>query len=146
QIAAQILTDIPLAKLAKERIKPKRRLGVWEIVLIAIGSPIWLSLAIAVLAVVFSLYAVLWSVVISFWAVFVSLACCAFGGVVAGGAFAFGGYALSGVAVVAAGLICAGLSIFAFFGCKAATKGAAMLAKGFALGLKKCFVGKERAE
>lgn len=46
EVAGQIIADIPLSKLVKERIKPKRALNVWEIVLLAIGSPIWLSLII----------------------------------------------------------------------------------------------------
>ena len=46
EVAGQIIAEIPLSKLVKERIKPKRALNVWEIVLLAIGSPIWLSLMI----------------------------------------------------------------------------------------------------
>lgn len=45
EVAGQIIADIPLSKLVKERIKPKRALNVWD-VLLAIGSPIWLSLMI----------------------------------------------------------------------------------------------------
>lgn len=56
EIAAQIIADIPLTRLVKEKIKPKRRLKTWEIVLIVLGSPIWLSLAIAAAAVFFSMY------------------------------------------------------------------------------------------
>ena len=41
EIAAQIIADIPLTRLVKERIKPKRRLKTWEIVLIVLCSPIW---------------------------------------------------------------------------------------------------------
>lgn len=46
EVAGQVIAEIPLSKLVKERIKPKRALNVWEIVLLAIGSPIWLSLMI----------------------------------------------------------------------------------------------------
>ena len=52
EIATQIISDIPLSKLAKEKIKPKKRLGALEITLIILGSPIWLSLAIALLSVI----------------------------------------------------------------------------------------------
>jgi len=145
-IAAQIIADIPLSKIAKERIKPKRRLKAWEITLLAVGSPIWLSLAIAVFAVVLSVYVVLWSVIISVWAVFGSLIACAFGGVAVGAVFAVYGNAPSGIATVGAGIFCAGLAIFLFFGCKAATKGIIILTQKLALGIKKCFMGKEKAE
>jgi len=90
-IAAQIIADIPLTKIAKERLRPKKRLGAWEILLLVLGSPIWLSLAVAVFSVILALYAVLWSVIVSVWAIFISLASCALGGIAGGTAFAFSG-------------------------------------------------------
>jgi uncharacterized membrane protein len=129
EIATQILTDIPLTKIAKERIKPKRRIRAWEIVLLALGSPIWLSLAIAAVAVILSLYAVLWSVIISIWAVFGSLVACSIGGVAASIIFAVSGNGLSGIVMIGASVVCAGLSIFTFFGCKAATNAVILLTK-----------------
>ena len=51
EIAEQIIAEVPLSKLARERIHSRRRLRVWEIVLLAVGSPIWLSLAVAALPV-----------------------------------------------------------------------------------------------
>ena len=79
EIVTQTIADIPLAKIAKERIKPKRRLKAWEIVLLTVGSPIWFSLGIAAVSVVFALYVSLWAVIISLWAVFGSLTLCAAG-------------------------------------------------------------------
>lgn len=143
EIAAQIVADIPLVKIAKEKIKPKRRLKAWEIMLLVLGSPIWLSLLIAAFAVILSLYASLWSVIISLWAVFGSLVCCAFGGIVAGIVFVLSGNGLTGIAMFGAGFLCAGLSIFLFFGCKAATKGTLLLTKKIALGIKNYFVKKD---
>ena len=145
EIVKQAVAETPLAKIAKERIKSKRRLRAGEIVLLVLGSPIWLSLLIAALAVILSLYASLWSVVISLWAVFGLLIGCAFGGVVAGVVFACSGNALSGIAMLAAGIVCAGLSIFMFYGCKAATKGVLILTKKFAIWIKNCFIKKEEA-
>ena len=143
EIVAQIIAETPFTKIAKERIKPKRQLKTWEIVLLALGSPIWFSLAIAAISVVFSLYVSLWSVVISFWAVFVSLAACSVGGIVASAILAILGKGLAGVAMFSAGLICGGLSIFTFFGCKAATKGVIILTEKIAVGIKNCFIKKE---
>lgn len=143
-VASQIIADIPFAKIAKEKIKPKRRLRAWEIVLLALGSPIWLSLAIAAFAVILSVYVVIWSVIISLWAVFGSLIGCAVGGFAAGIGFAISLNSLGGVALIGAGLVCAGLAIFLFYGCKEATKGTALLTQKIALGIKKCFVGKEK--
>lgn len=145
RIAAQIIAEIPFVKIAKEKIKPKRRLGAWEIVLLVLGSPIWLSLLIAAFAVVLSLYVVIWSVVISLWSVFVSLIASGVGVVLAGGLFVGIGYGMSGGALIGAGLVCVGLSVFVFFGCRAASKAMLLLSKKLALGMKYCLIGKERA-
>ena len=50
-------------------------------------------------------------------------------GIVSGIGFALMGYWIPGMALVAAGLVCGGLSVFFFFGCKAATRGMVRLTK-----------------
>lgn len=144
ELAAQIIADIPLNKIAKEKMKTKRKLSVWEIVLLVLGSPIWLSLLIAAFAVALSVYVVLWAMVISLWAVDVSLWACALAGIV-GMAFAFGGNVLTGIAMLAAGLVCAGLAIFLLYGCKLATTGTILLTEKVVLGVKNWFIKKEEA-
>ena len=146
EIFAQVVADIPFSKIAKEKFKPKRRLTAWEIVLLALGSPIWLSLGIAAFAVILSLYISLWAVVISLWAIFAALAGCALGGIVAAIVFACSGNLLTGIAMLGAGILLAGLSIFMFFGCKAATKGTVLLAKKMALSIKNCIIRKKAAQ
>lgn len=145
ELVSQTVADTPLAKIAKERIKPKRRLKAWEIILIVLGSPIWLSLLIAVFAVIFTLYVVLWAVIICLWAAFASVLACAFGAVVGGTVLVCNGNTSTGIALIAAGLVCAGLSIFVFYGCKAATRGVLILTKKIALWTKNCFRKKEEA-
>ena len=142
-IVSQILSDIPLLKIVKHKVKAKRKLSAWEIVLIAIGSPIWLSLLIAAFAVVISLYAVFWSLIISLWAVWVSFIACSVAGIFAGIVFGITTNALSGIFMIGASIVLAGLVIFLFFGCKGATRGAAILTKKMALGIKKAFTKKE---
>ena len=142
-IVSQTVADVPLVKIAKKRIKPERRLKAWEIVFLVLGSPIWLSLAIAAAVVIFAIYISLWSVIISLWAVFASFAGCSIGGVASCVIFAVGGNGASGVAMLAAGIVCAGLAIFMFYGCKAATKGTLILTKKIAIWIKNRFRGKE---
>lgn len=142
-IVAQILTEIPLAKIAKEKIKHTRRLRVWEIVLLAVGSPIWLSLLIAAFAVILSLYVVLWSVIIALWSVFVSFVVCAPVGILMGIVYACTGSGLAGIFMLSCGLTLAGLAVFVFFGCMAATKGTLLLTKKIALGIKHRMLKKE---
>lgn len=144
EIASQIIAETPLLKLAKEKIKPKRKMKAWEIVLLVLGSPIWLSLLAAALVVIIAVYIVIWSVIISLWAIFASLISCAVGGTVAGIIFTCTGNLLPGIAMMGASIFCAGLSIFAFFGCREATGGAAWLTKKIIIGIKHLFVGKEK--
>lgn len=146
EIVSQIVADTPLTKIVKENIKPKRRLTVWEIILLILGSPVWFSLLITVFAVAVSLYAVLWSGIISLWAGFVSLVACSFAGVIAGIVFMVTGNSISGIATIGAGIVCAGLSIFMFFGCKAITKGMLRLTKNMFLAIKHRLIKKEVAE
>lgn len=142
-IITQILADTPLTKLVKEKAKPKRTLKAWEIVLLVLGSPIWLSLLIAAFIIILAVYIVVWSVVITLWSIEAAFAACSLGGIVSAAIFAFQGNGLTGLAMLSAGIICAGFSIFMFYGCKVATKGILLLTKKMALGIKTLFVGKE---
>ena len=139
-IVAQIVSEYPLSRLVKARVKPKRTLEGWEILLLILGSPVWLSLLIGAISVIVSLYAAIWSVVITLGAVFVSLAACLFGGVVLGIALAVQGRVVSGFAVLGAALVCAGVAILVAFLCQLAVKGTLLLTKKTALGIKKIFM------
>ena len=143
EILARILVDMPSVKAEQKKSKPERRLRWWEILLLILGSPIWLSLLLAAAAVALSLYAVLWSLVVSLWAVEISFWGAALGTVVGGMGMAIFGYVTAGLAMLGAGLICAGLSVFLFFGCIAATKGTLLLTRKIAVGIKRWFTGKE---
>ena len=142
-VVAQILSEIPLGKLVKEKIKPKRRFTWWEITLIAVGSPIWLSLLISAFAVVISLYATIWALVASLWAVGASLAGGALGGITLAVLMFTQSRVVSGIAILGAAFVCAGLAILLFFACRAATVGAAKLAKTIVLATKRLFIRKE---
>jgi uncharacterized membrane protein len=144
-IVAQIIADTPFTKLVKEKLKPKKRMKAWEIVLLVLGSPIWLALGISAFAVVLALYICLWAVIVSLWSVFGSLVGGGFGLMVAGIVIALGGEGLTGIAVLGAGCLCVGLSILAFYGCKMATKGTLLLTKKLAVWIKTGFAKKEDA-
>ena len=109
--------------------KGKRGWKAWEILLLVLGSPLWLSLLIAAAAVVLSVFVSLWAVVISLWSVFGALVGSALGLLAGAGILACCGHGLTGAALAGLGLACAGLSIFAFFGCRAVSKGMWMLTK-----------------
>lgn len=144
EIATQILSETPITKLIKAR--KKRRLTGTEITLLILGFPLWLPLLVAAFAVVFSLWISLWAVVISLWCVPVSLAACGIGGIIGGIILAVTSKALNGIALIGTALVCIGLSVFAFYGCKAATKASAVLTKRLWLWIKKCIMHKEKGK
>ena len=129
EIIAQILSEAPRTAAAAAKKPERRSLRAWEIVLLVLGAPLWLSLLLAAFAVILSIYIVLWSLVLSLWAVEASFVGCALGFVLGGVILTLTGHPLAGFALLAAALVCAGLSIFLFFGCRAVTKGLLLLTK-----------------
>ncbi|MBP5354381.1 MAG: DUF1700 domain-containing protein [Lachnospiraceae bacterium] len=145
-IVLQTVAETPLTSLVKEKIRPKRKMKAWEIVLLVLGSPLWLSLLIAFYAVIFSMFVVLWSLVVTLWAVFISFIAGAVGGIAAGIILGSRGNGLQALLFVSAGLVLIGLSVYMFYISKAATKGMAKLSKKLVLGIKHMFVKKREEE
>lgn len=144
-IVAQTLDEIPLPKLVKERVRPKRRLRAWEIVLLAVGSPLWLALGIAAAAILFSVYVVLWALVVALWAVEVAFFVGGLAAMAVGVVFFAHGATPQGLITFGSGLLLAGLGLFLTVGCVSASKGAARLTVKIARGIKSLFIRKENA-
>lgn len=145
-VAKQIIDEIPIGKLVRERVKSKRRMGAGEIILLILGSPVWLSLLIAAFAVILSVYIVIWAVIISMWAVFAALVVCVPAAAAVGIYLMLKGRTLQGIAMIGAAAVLAGLSVFLFFGCRALSKGAAILTKKIFSWIKSLFIRKEKAQ
>ena len=146
EIVTQTVSDIPLTRIVKESIKPKRRMRAWEIVLLVLGFPLWFPLMIVGLVILLSGYIVLWAVLVCLWAIFAAFCACTLTSLAACAVYFANGHAPTGIAAFGAALICAALSIFLFFGCKAASKGIVKLAKKIVLGIKSMFIRKENAK
>ena len=73
KVIDDILKDTPLLNLVKERIKPKRRLRAWEIILLILGFPLWFPLMIVFFVLVFVAYLLIWIFVIVTYAIEISL-------------------------------------------------------------------------
>ena len=142
-VKGQIMSEIPLAKLVRERVKPKRSLNVWEIVLLVLGSPVWIPLMIAAGAILLAVYIVIWAAVICVFAADLSLAAAALAGAAgivlylkagnpAGALFSFG-----------TGAACAGLAILLVFASAWLTKAVVKMTGRVLLGIKTSFVGRE---
>lgn len=143
EVAEQIVAEIPLTKLVVEKVRPKRSLKAWEIVLLVLGSPVWVPLVLAAIIVALALYLSVWVIIGALWVVEAALGISAVACVIWGFWSMFIGNVPAGIAAIGAGLACAGLTIFLFFGCKEATRGLLILTKKIILGIKTRFIGKE---
>ena len=144
-IVGTILAETPLPVLVREKIRPRRALRAWEIVLLVLGSPVWLPLLAAGAAVILALYLTVWAVIVSLYAVDLSFAVCGVAGLFGIYLAEQTGNLAAGIMMLCAGFLCAGIAIFLFFGFNQASRGILLGSKRAVLGLKSWFVGKEAA-
>lgn len=142
EIVKNILAETPAAEPVKQAVKQRRKLSWWEITLLVLGSPVWLSLLIAAIAVVFAVWISLWSVVISLYATAFALGASSVGCIV-GSFFMLGSMGEVTMAWGAA-LVCAGLSILFVLLSNLAAKGMIALTKLIWRGTTGIFKRRER--
>ncbi len=144
EIADQILADMPLHTLVRERVTGgQRRLPAWEIILLVLGSPLWFALAITAISLLFAFYVTIWALVLAFGAVVFALLIAGVAGVLCcipallrGG---FGALLMS----LGAGLVCGGIATVLMFALRGAVKGTAGLSTHILFWVKSLFVRKE---
>ena len=141
----EIIKQIRLETAPQINKNREKRFKTSTIVLLAVSSPLWASLLIAAIAVIFSVYVSVWACVVSLWACFAACAACAPAGVVLGFAYIFSGNVLTGVAALGLSAFSAGLAIFLFFGCKELTRLTILLGKK-AFTLTRHFFSKKEKE
>lgn len=144
-VVNDIAKDTPLVKLVKEKVKPKRSLRAWEIVLIVLGFPLWFPLLLVAFILCLVAYILLWVLVIVSYAVELSLIAGAIGGIVIFFAYLFGGGEVN-LMVLGTSIMCAGASVLMFFGCVGATKVSIKLSKAIINGIKSSIIKKGRKE
>lgn len=137
ELTAAILSEPNIVQVIKDKITPRRSLRAWEIVLIVLGSPLWVSLLAAAASIVLalaitalSLYLVLWVIVGCIYIVSLSLAISAVAGVVGCVTRLLMDSPYSALILGGCGLLCGGLAILVFLAGNLAAKG---MAKGTAL-------------
>ena len=144
-VAAQTVSEIPLSKLVRERIQPKRSLSGWEVALIILGFPVWFPLIVAAGAVILSLYMTVWALIVSLWAVEISLWAGSLSCLAASLMLLVQGRFAETCAVIGGGMFIAGASIFMFYGCRAASKGIVALTGRALTWVKSLFIRKEQS-
>lgn len=142
EIITQILSEVSLPKLVKEKVKPKRALAVWEIILIIISAPIWFPIVFSAVTTILSAYLSIWMMVLSLYLLDLSIAISgiAFIGLAIAELFK-GAFAVFG-ALLGFGLVALGVSILLFFAFNLITKGIIYISKKVLLGIKSLFIRK----
>ena len=140
EIVNEIVKDTPLVKLVKEKIKPKRKLKAWEIVLLILGFPLWFPLVLTALILCLVAYLLIWILVIVCYVVELSLSVAATAAPVLMIIQAVNGGSI--VVYLGLWLMCLGGAILLFLGCIGATKLTLKLSKKIITSIKKAFVKK----
>ena len=140
--AETILMDMPIPKLVKARVK-ERRMGAAEILLLALGFPLWFPLLLTVLILGLTVYLLVWALVLALGAVVLAMGLSAAALLVAG-VYSIIKAAISlGVLNFGAALVLTGLTVLLGFVLVWAGKLAVMLGKWMVRGLKALLIRKE---
>lgn len=140
---SEILADISIPKLVKSKMSVRRASRTWEILLLALGSPIWLSLLIAAAAVLLSVYITLWSIAAVLYAVTLSFVAAALAGLLAFGFLIFRGSPIQALIFMGLGLVCFGLALLLFRFSNLSAAGLARASKKLLIGIKRRMLRKE---
>ena len=145
EVAEQILSEQPLSTLIKTKVKPRRGWTPLAIVIAVIGSPIWLSILIALCAIGISLYVTMIAIAISVFAVVISLVVAGIGMIIA--AFLSFAHSAGGMlALIGGGIAVIGLGVLAFIAAKYIVKGLVLLTKSIGRWVKSLFIKREEVQ
>ncbi|MCR5048221.1 MAG: DUF1700 domain-containing protein [Saccharofermentans sp.] len=143
KVVETIVSEIPLSKIVKAKVKPRKKMPVWVIVLLVLGFPVWFPILISLVSVIFSVYLTLWIIVITLYAVDLSLAVASIASIASAFVAFIGGEPLVGLASIGSFMVCGALSVLMFFGCGYVVKGVVFVTRKMLLGIKSWFIGKE---
>lgn len=140
EVVNDILRDTPLRKIVKEKVRPKRALRVWEIILLVLGFPLWFPLVLTALILALVGYLLIWVWVLVTYSVELSLVVTAVGELI----LFFINMAAGNAPFVHLGMsvMCAGGSMLLIFGCVGATKATIKLSAKIVTAIKRAFIKK----
>lgn len=139
-IVKQIKSELPMGTLVKTVMKEKakeRRVPVWAIVLLVIGSPLWLGILMMGFGMLLTLYALVWVFDIFMWCMVLLAACAALTGILGTAVSLFHGAVGSALIYLGSLLFCVGVGIFLWVA-------SLQIAKGIIRGTKMLFLGLKR--
>lgn len=142
-IIEAILVDTSLPKLVKAKAKSNHMLRGWEILLIVLGSPLWVSLLMGVICIIFAIYMVLLSMILVVYTVGISfvvsgIMCVAAAVIV----ICMGRKLMTALFLTGLGFVCVGIGMLLFPWLNKIIIGIMNIGKGILLGIKHCFIGR----
>ena len=117
EIAAQIRGENTVVKTVQDVANKRRSLRWWELLLLILGSPLWISLLTAAAAILIALYIVIWSGAISMYATEVALIVTSLVGIAFSVVLFVQGNIGAGIALLGVSLLLAGFCIAFFLAC-----------------------------
>ena len=139
-VVKDIAQKTPMKTLVKEKMRPKRSLRGWEILLLVLGFPLWFPLLITFFVLVMVGIMLVWVGVIVSFTVELALSASFFAGTAAFTASLLAGE--PGILYLGIALTSLGAAIFLAFGCSGIVKATAKLSKAIILGIKSWFIRK----
>lgn len=140
----EIIDNIPLSEVIRAKAKPKRPLKTWEIVMLVIGSPLWVPLLITAIALIFTFYIVIWVCVITLFAVDLSLMVSGLALFAAGVISVFRMEVTFPLLAIGAGLVLLGVTIMLLPALMALARQTAKLGKTIVLWIKSWFIRRKK--
>ncbi len=133
--------DELLSEYAPVPKEPKKgvRLRAWHIIMLIVGSPLWICLVAALLCVMLAFYIVIWALVVCFYAVFAALAASGFACLMASFWAMFAGGAPYFFMLFGAGAFLSGLAVMWLIVCNLFAKAMAKVTGKTARGVFRFF-------
>ena len=140
-IAAQIISEIPLKQLIKEKFKKRRKRNVWEILLASFGFLIiGLPVLVSLFSVAIGIYASLWAIVISLFSVPIALVGGSVWGIINCVYLFFAPNIAGAFFFLGASLVALGLVVPFYYAAKYFAIFTILITKGIILLIKKAFI------
>ncbi|MBR5348107.1 MAG: DUF1700 domain-containing protein [Lachnospiraceae bacterium] len=143
EAAASILGDVSLTKIVATKIKPKRQLHVWEIVLLVLFAPVLFGLAVAAVALIFSGYVTVFSIAIATFSCVLAFSIASIACIIYAPYLIVTGSIMQGLCYTGFVLIFIGLAILFFHLTMVLGKASSTMIKKMMTGLKRVIVGKK---
>jgi len=142
-IVAQVVSEIPLTKLVKEKVTPEKKDKTGWIVFWVLTFPIWLPLLITAFALGLTFHIILWVFVICLFVMGIAFLVGTIAGVLGIIPWLLMNNVPGAIFMIGAGIACAGFSLLSFVLGILLAKGVVKLTGNIFLGIKSLFVGKE---